>query len=84
MIPLDIFKKTMQNKFIETLQEAWLTSLSEDDPQRLQGFETLAGSKVSSFRVCGKDSPDAKEKLKKLAEEIKQYVEINSYGQEYT
>lgn len=27
------------------------------------GFEALAGSKVNSFRVCGKDSPDAREKL---------------------
>lgn len=35
LIPLDIFKKTMQNKPIETLLEAWLTFLSEDDPQRL-------------------------------------------------
>ena len=34
-IPLDIFKKTMQNKPIEALQEAWLTSLSGDAPQRL-------------------------------------------------
>lgn len=50
----------------------------------VQGFEALAGSKVNSFRICGKDSPDAKEKLKKLAEEIKQYVKIYSYGQEYT
>lgn len=35
LIPLDIFKKTMQNKPIETLLEAWLTFLSEDDPRRL-------------------------------------------------
>ncbi len=49
----------------------------------VRGFETLAGSKVNSFKVCGKDSPDAKEKLKKLAEEIKQYVKVYSYGQEY-
>ena len=35
LISLDIFKKTMQNKAISTLQEAWLIFLSESDPQRL-------------------------------------------------
>lgn len=35
MIPLDIFHKNMQNKFINTPLEAWLTFLSEDDPERI-------------------------------------------------
>ncbi|MDE5748014.1 MAG: hypothetical protein K2I21_10605 [Acetatifactor sp.] len=35
MVPLDIFKETMQNKPIRTLLEAWLTFLGEDSPQRL-------------------------------------------------
>ena len=35
LISLDIFKKNMQNKAISTLQEAWLTFLSESDPKRL-------------------------------------------------
>lgn len=35
LISLDIFKKSMQNKAISTLQEAWLTFLSEDDSRRL-------------------------------------------------
>lgn len=35
LVPLDIFKETMQNKPIRTLLEAWLTFLGEDDPQRL-------------------------------------------------
>lgn len=35
LIPLDIFRENMQNKPISTLQEAWLTFLSESDPERL-------------------------------------------------
>lgn len=35
MIPLDIFKKKMQNKTITTVFEAWLTFLSEDDPEKM-------------------------------------------------
>lgn len=35
LVPLDIFRETMQNKPIRTLLEAWLTFLGEDTPQRL-------------------------------------------------
>lgn len=35
LIPLDIFRENMQNKSISTLQEAWLTFLSESNPERL-------------------------------------------------
>lgn len=35
LVPLDIFRETMQNKPIRTLLDAWLTFLGEDDPQRL-------------------------------------------------
>ena len=35
MIPLDIFHMTMQNKVIETPLEAWLTFLSDDNPERV-------------------------------------------------
>ena len=35
MIPLDIFKKSMENKSIETPLEAWLTFFSSDDPDRV-------------------------------------------------
>lgn len=35
MIPLDIFKKCMQNKNIETELEAWLTFLGSDSPERI-------------------------------------------------
>ena len=35
MISLDIFYKNMQYKPIETLEEAWLTFLSSDDPERI-------------------------------------------------
>lgn len=34
-IPLDIFKKNMDNKPIETELEAWLTFLSFDEPERI-------------------------------------------------
>ena len=35
MIPLDIFRKCMQNKTIENRLEAWLTFLSEDRPEKI-------------------------------------------------
>ena len=35
MFSLDIFHKTMQYKPIETLEEAWLTFLSSDDPEKI-------------------------------------------------
>lgn len=35
MIPLDIFKRKMQNKSVTTTFEAWLTFLSEDRPERI-------------------------------------------------
>ena len=35
MISLDIFHSTMQNKPIETLLEAWLTFLANDNPERI-------------------------------------------------
>lgn len=34
-IPLDIFKKTSQNKPIKNKMEAWLTFLSSDEPERI-------------------------------------------------
>ena len=34
-IPLDIFRKIMDNKPIETEVEAWLTFLSTDEPERI-------------------------------------------------
>ena len=35
MIPLDIFKENMHNKSIETPLEAWLTFLTDDNPERV-------------------------------------------------
>ena len=35
MIPLDIFHRKMHNKVIETPLEAWLTFLSEENPERI-------------------------------------------------
>lgn len=35
MIPLDIYRKRMDNEPIETLLEAWLTFLSDDRPERI-------------------------------------------------
>lgn len=35
MIPLDIFRKNMDNKTIETPLEAWLTFMASDDPGRI-------------------------------------------------
>ncbi|MBQ7840581.1 MAG: PD-(D/E)XK nuclease family transposase [Lachnospiraceae bacterium] len=41
MIPLDNFKKSMQNKTIKNKLEAWLTFLSEDRPERIVELITL-------------------------------------------
>ena len=35
MIPLDIFRRNMENKSIETHLEAWLTFLTNDNPERV-------------------------------------------------
>ena len=35
MIPLDIFRRNMENKSIETHLEAWLTFLTNDNPERM-------------------------------------------------
>lgn len=35
MIPLDIFKENMHNKIIETPLEAWLTFLTDDNPEQV-------------------------------------------------
>ena len=35
MIPLDIFRKKMENKNIETVLEAWLTFMACDEPERI-------------------------------------------------
>lgn len=35
MIPLDIYRKRMDNKSTETPLEAWLTFLSDDRPERI-------------------------------------------------
>ena len=35
IVSLDIFNNTMQNKSIETMEEAWLIFLSSDDPERI-------------------------------------------------
>ncbi|MDD3137858.1 MAG: PD-(D/E)XK nuclease family transposase [Lachnospiraceae bacterium] len=35
LIPLDIFKQNMQNKPITNMQEAWLSFLSFDEPERM-------------------------------------------------
>lgn len=41
MIPLDIFHKKMQNKPIETELEAWLTFLSDDNPESIIELITI-------------------------------------------
>lgn len=64
LIPLDIFRRNMQNKAISTLQEAWLTFLSESDPKRLaelfqafpqfvEMYETLYGMDKDMVRAMG-------------------------------
>ena len=41
MLPLDMFKKHMQNKNIETKLEAWLTFFSDDRPEKIIELITL-------------------------------------------
>ena len=72
MIPLDIFKRKMHNKPIETLLEAWLTFLSEEDPERIIGliekypefkamYETLYLMCQNTERVMGMFSEELRE-----------------------
>ncbi len=72
MVPLDIFHKKMHNKAIETPLEAWLTFLSEDDPERIVAlitkypkfkamYETLYLMCKNTERVMGMFSEELRE-----------------------
>lgn len=71
LIPLDIFRKCMQNKAISTLQEAWLTFLSEDDPGRvvelLQNFPEF----MSMYRTLYSMSKDMVRMMGFFSEELR-------------
>lgn len=71
MIPLDIFKKSMHNKPIETALEAWLTFLSEDSPEKIVElitaypefkamYESLYGMCLNTERVMEMFSEELK------------------------
>jgi len=56
MIPLDIFRKNMHNKNIETLLEAWLTFLTSDEPERIieliTGFPEFKPMYETLYQMC--------------------------------
>ena len=56
MISLDIFHATMQNKFIETPLEAWLTFLSCDQPEKIieliMRFPEFKPLYVTLYEMC--------------------------------
>jgi len=55
-VPLDIFRKTMENKDINTELEAWLTFLSTDDPEQIYNlirkFPMFKEIYEDIFRLC--------------------------------
>ena len=72
MIPLDIFRKKMHNKPIETELEAWLTFLSDDRPESIISlikkypefkamYETLYLMCQNTERVMGMFSEELRE-----------------------
>ena len=56
MIPLDIFKNVMQNKSVPTPLEAWLTFLSEDDPEKIisliSNFPEFKPMYEAAYQLC--------------------------------
>lgn len=56
MIPLDIFKKCMHNKTIETDLDAWLTFLSDDSPEKIieliTAYPAFRGMYESLYQMC--------------------------------
>ena len=56
MIPLDIFKDVMQNKSVTTPLEAWLTFLSEDDPEKIisliTNFPEFKPMYETAYQLC--------------------------------
>lgn len=55
-IPLDIFRKNIQNKGIKTKFDAWLTFLTSDDPERilelLQAFPEFKALYEDIYELC--------------------------------
>ena len=55
-IPLDIFRKNIQNKGIKTKLDAWLTFLTSDDPERilelLQAFPEFKALYEDIYELC--------------------------------
>ena len=55
-VPLDIFRKTMENKDINTELEAWLTFLSTDDPEQIYNlirkFPIFRDMYEDIFQLC--------------------------------
>lgn len=81
MIPLDIFRKQIQNKSIETPLEAWLTFLSEDSPERIielitkypefkSMYNTIYNICCNTERVMGMFS----EELRQMDRETERYM----------
>ena len=91
MIPLDIFRKKMHNKPIETELEAWLTFLSDDRPESIISlikkypefkamYETLYLMCQNTERVMGMFSEELREldknTVKYMIEEQQREIDI--------
>lgn len=75
MLKLEEFKYPVKDISVyaghPNIKEVYFTSEVED------GFEIFAGSKVTSFTICGKTT---KEHMKEINDKMNQYVKISSYG----
>lgn len=71
LIPLDIFRKCMQNKAIETTQEAWLTFLGEEDPLRLAELFKAFPEFIEMYRILYSMNKDMVKAMEFYSKELK-------------
>lgn len=71
LIPLDIFRKCMQNKGIDTMQEAWLTFLGEEDPVRLTELFEAFPEFIEMYRILYSMNKDMVKAMEFYSKELK-------------
>ena len=71
MIPLDIFRKNMDNKNIENLLEAWLTFLTNDEPERIIELITCFPEFKSMYETMYQMCQNVERMMNMFSEELR-------------
>ncbi len=72
MIPLDIFRKTMDNKNIETPLHAWLTFLSDDRPEKIIELITKYPEFKSMYEILYQMCHNTERVMEMFSEELRE------------